>query len=210
MEKGKRKSSRQTYWIIGGVVLFVFLLSGIGLFLFLGWEEQDKKSRVAIVSLLKPPAPLKEKPPPPIKEKIPEPEVSKKEVMEEVREVAKPDEAPRDRTEDKPAGDQLGLDAQGGAGSDSFGLVGKKGGRDLLTLGKNEGEGSGQGVSVGKSLALQQQQTIGGAKDPATLLRRFAWYNQLVQEEMKRAVRKRLEENGGIPKGKLEALVQIV
>jgi TonB family protein len=208
MHKGKKKSSPQAVWIISGVIILVFLLAGTGFVLLITSEDSEKKSRVAMVALLKPPPPVKEKPPPPMKEKPPEPEVQKKEAIQEVREIAKPEEAPPDKGDDKPAGDQLGVDAQGGAGSDSFGLVGKKGGRDLLTLGKGEGEGA-QGSS-GKGPEVQKKQTIGGAKDPAALLRQYAWYNALVQEEMRKAVRKRLEGNGGIPKGKLETVVQIV
>jgi outer membrane biosynthesis protein TonB len=201
---GKKKSSSQTVWIISGVVVLVFLLAGAGFLMLLSSEDPEKKSRVAVVALLKPPPPLKEKALPPLKEKPPEPEIQKKEIVEEVREIAKPDEPPSEKAENKPAGDQLGLDAQGGAGADSFGLVGKKGGRDLLSLGKGEG-----GAVPGGS-EVQEKQTIGGARDAAALIRKFAWYNQLVQEEVKKAVRKRLEENGGIPKGKLEAVLQII
>ena len=35
-----------------------------------------------------------------------------------------------------PMGDLLGLDAQGAAGSDAFGLIARRGGRDLLTTGE--------------------------------------------------------------------------
>lgn len=61
-------------------------------------------------------------PPPPQLEKPPEPEIKD--------EVRLP-EAPPEPTNEPPPGSQLGLDADG-AGGDSFGLIGKKGGRDLL------------------------------------------------------------------------------
>ena len=41
-----------------------------------------------------------------------------------------PEPAPEQSEE--PAGEELGVDAEGGAGSDGFGLIGKKGGRGLL------------------------------------------------------------------------------
>jgi protein TonB len=37
-----------------------------------------------------------------------------------------------------PPGDQLGLDAEGVAGADGFGLLGRKGGRDLLGAGSSD------------------------------------------------------------------------
>ena len=198
MKQGKKKASRQTVWIVAGVVVLVLLLAGGGLLLLLTSDEESKgKSHVAMVALLKPPPPMREKPPE-MKEKPPEPEV-KKEIIETVREAPKEEEVRNEKAEDKPAGDQLGLDAQGGAGSDSFGLVAKKGGRDLLSLGKGSGE-EGGGKESGK---------IGGGKDLAALMKKNAWYNHLVEEELTKGLRQRLQENGGIPKGKLEAVVQI-
>jgi protein TonB len=44
----------------------------------------------------------------------------------------KPDPTP---SNEPPPSEQLGLDANGGAGSDAFGLLGNKGGRDLLASG---------------------------------------------------------------------------
>ena len=43
-----------------------------------------------------------------------------------------PDPTP---SNEPPPSEQLGLDAEGGAGGDAFGLVGNKGGRDLLASG---------------------------------------------------------------------------
>jgi len=203
----KKKKSSQTVYIIAGAVVLIFLLAGGGLFFLMSTDEESKaKSRVAAVSLLKPPPPMREKPPPPLKEKPPEPEV-KKETIEAIREAPRPEEARNEKADDKPAGDQLGLDAQGGAGSDSFGLVGRKGGRDLLSLGKGSGSGEGSGGSGGGR--DERKQKIGGGNDLAALMRRNAWYNNLVEQELTKGLRKRLQENGGIPKGKLEAVVQI-
>ena len=86
-------------------------------------KPASTKKFVQQVSLIKPP------PPPPKIEKPPEPEV------EEVK-IKEPEQAPEDMSEAlddlPPMGDQLGLDGDGVAGSDGFGLIGKKGGRSLL------------------------------------------------------------------------------
>jgi protein TonB len=86
------------------------------------------KKNVQQVTLIQPP------PPPPPKAEPPPPEV-KQEV-----EVEQPQEQPQDVPEavdDTPVGDDLGLDAEGGAGGDAFGLIGKKGGRGFLEGGVN-------------------------------------------------------------------------
>ncbi len=95
--------------------------------------------------------------------------------------------------DDKPAAEgPLGVQGEGGAGSDAFGLVGRgKGGRDITTVGTGPAG------------------TIGGDKDLAGSMRRHARYNKLVEDEINKAVKQVLSDNGGIPKGKTEAVVQI-
>ncbi len=95
--------------------------------------------------------------------------------------------------DDKPAAEgPLGVEGEGGAGGDAFGLVGRgKGGRDITTLGTGP---SG---------------TIGGDRDLLGAMRKHARYNKLVEDEINKAVKQALNENGGIPKGKNEAVVQI-
>jgi len=74
-----------------------------------------------IVKIFAPP------PPPPVpEEEPPEPEVEE-ELEEPEDEIA--DEVP---VESEPAGADLGVDSEGGAGTDGFGLIGRKGGRGLL------------------------------------------------------------------------------
>src|SRR5688500_11671398 len=68
-----------------------------------------------------PPRPEPPPPPPPPEEKIEEP-----------LEQETPEEAPPDESQ---APEQLGLDAEGVAGGDSFGLAARKGGRDLVGTG---------------------------------------------------------------------------
>lgn len=87
-------------------------------------KPDDRK--VQQVTLVKPP-------PPPKQEKIekpPEPKMKQKEV-----DISEPEPMPEempDMPDQPPLGEDLGLDAEGVAGGDGFGLVGRKGGRGLL------------------------------------------------------------------------------
>jgi len=92
---------------------------------FLDQPTRIKKT-VQLVTLIQPP------PPPPEIEPPPEPEMKQKIEQEKPEEV--PDEVPEALDEPLP-GDDLGLDAEGTAGGDAFGLIGKKGGRGLLAGG---------------------------------------------------------------------------
>jgi TonB family protein len=104
---------------------------------------------------------------------------------ESVVEEAPQQEAAED-VEAPPPGDLLGLDTEGGTGSDAFGLAARKGGRALV--------GSGNG---------------GGGLSRAALLQKFAWYTGIVRTELEERVRRYLEEHGGIPKGELQTVVKI-
>jgi protein TonB len=86
--------------------------------------DQPKRQVAQKVELIRPPPPPPEQPPPPPpppEEKIEEP------LPQETPEEAPPDEAA--------PSEQLGLDAEGVAGADGFGLAARKGGRDLLGSG---------------------------------------------------------------------------
>lgn len=101
----------------------------VALIVVAGWRlakeaAMPRKRIVQQISLVQPP------PPKPLPEKPPEPEKPKQEIKEEVK---VPERAPKQ--EGPPPGEQLGLDAQGAAGGDNFGLVGRPGGRDITTLG---------------------------------------------------------------------------
>lgn len=116
--------------VVGGVALLA--ASALLLMKFLSGPAA-KPSGVQQVALIKQPPPP---PPPKPPEKPPEPP----QVKEEVKiDQPKPDEPQPDEpkaADDKPASDKpLGVDAEGGAGSDGFGLAGNKGGRDYLTTG---------------------------------------------------------------------------
>lgn len=84
-------------------------------------ETIEQKKMVQQITVIAPPPP----PPPPPPE-MEEPEIEE-EVIEEEIEEALPDDSL-----DEPAGEDLGVDAEGVAGGDDYGLVGKKGGRGFL------------------------------------------------------------------------------
>jgi protein TonB len=89
--------------------------------------DQPKRQVAQIVKLIRPPPPPPEPPPPPPPE----------EKVEEPLQEETPEETPPDESQ---AAEQLGIDAEGVAGGDGFGLAARKGGRDLL--------GTGAGVFV--------------------------------------------------------------
>ena len=95
-------------------------------------EVEKPKQVVQQISLIKLPPPP---PPPPEVEKQPEPKIEDKVDTPEPEES---DDIP-DESNELPEGDLLGLDAEGVAGGDGFGLIGRKGGRSLL----GDGDGSG-------------------------------------------------------------------
>jgi protein TonB len=104
--------------LIGGSLLAV--TAGVVAFAtqFLGQDVKPEK-KVVQVQLIRPP------PPPPPKVEEPPPPVQE--------EVKLPDPEPKPDAPDVPdLPGALGLDAEGVAGADAFGLMGRKGGRDLI------------------------------------------------------------------------------
>ncbi|MCC6706442.1 MAG: TonB C-terminal domain-containing protein [Gammaproteobacteria bacterium] len=125
MEQDKESRAHRYGPLLGGIaVLAVF---GLVAYLVLGGMHGAKAPeppKVQEISLVQPPPPP---PPPPKMEEPPPPE--------QVIEAPKPE--PEPVADDAPAdealpGDELGLDADGTAGSDGFGLRGKKGARGLI------------------------------------------------------------------------------
>lgn len=119
---------KKTIWlrrlpIILGVLLA--LLVGVGIYIIQSKFEKpvQTKKQIQQITMIQPP------PPPPPEQKPPEPEPEEEKIPEPEPEQ-EPEPAPEESQE--PAGEELGVDAEGGAGSDGFGLVGKKGGRGLL------------------------------------------------------------------------------
>lgn len=110
----------------GGAVLIALFLAGVWyLYGQIQGVAAPEPPAVQEISLVQPPPPP---PPPPKLEEPPPPE------MEEVK-VPEPEPEPvaKDEPADEPMpGDELGLDADGVAGADGFGLRAKKGGRGLI------------------------------------------------------------------------------
>jgi protein TonB len=121
--KSKRSFRRRLPLLIGSISLLILVVGVVILIKkFLDNPDRPNTRRVQQISLIKPPEPP---PPPPPEEKPPE-----------VKEEVKLDEPPPPQADSPPPGANLGLDAEGKGGGDSFGLVGNKGGREL-TIGGN-------------------------------------------------------------------------
>jgi outer membrane biosynthesis protein TonB len=176
----RQKKRKNTKVIVGGIAVCLVLFMATGAVLAVKFllkdDSKNRKRRVQMVTVVKPP------PPPKIKEKPPEPEIKKKEEIIEQQPEETPPE-PMDEAQDDapPPGEDLGLDADGTAGSDGFGLRANKGGRAL----------------------------IGGSSSDASMMRRYAWYTRIIQEELRKRMNRHMEENGGIPDGNLKALIKI-
>ncbi len=119
------KIDKKIFSIVGAVLL-VLLVAGFAIVRLALQDDPGKRKRqIQLVTLVAPPPP----PPPKIEEPPPEPE--EEEIIEEPEDQPQ-EEATDDSADEPPPGPDLGVDAEGGAGSDSFGLVGKKGGRSLI------------------------------------------------------------------------------
>lgn len=92
---------------------------------FMEANKHAPEKKIQQITLVKPPPPP---PPPPEIEKPPEQKIRQDEV--DIPEPKPMDKIPPEA--DLPPPGELGLDAEGGAGSDAFGLIGRKGGRGLL------------------------------------------------------------------------------
>lgn len=176
-------------WLVPGIIgLFFLVLVGFVVKIFLSDTGSSRKA-VYQVTLLKPP-------PPEEKEKPPEPEQPKEIPKESVQ---TPVDVPQPQTPDQapdnapPPGADLGVAGEGGAGSDGFGLVGKGKnykGRDITTIG---GGNSG-----------------GGGMNRLALLTKYGWYTNKIQDEIKQQFKKRMEKDGGVPKGRYEIVLKVL
>jgi periplasmic protein TonB len=118
-----RKTQRAIlYAVIAVTALVVFGLLAWYLPSLIGKKAATEKRQVAVVlKIIRPPEPPPEPPPPPPPEKV---------------EEQIPQETPEDKpVEQAPESAQLGVDSEGSAGGDSFGLVGHAGGHDLIGSG---------------------------------------------------------------------------
>ena len=108
--------------MVVGTALVVLLLAGTvwAIHHFVATKPATPPRVVQIVQVIRPPPPPAEEPPPP-------PETHREEVQEPEPEPA-PNDAPT-------PSEQLGLDAEGTAGGDSFGLMARKGGQEITGSG---------------------------------------------------------------------------
>jgi periplasmic protein TonB len=137
-EEDERDLNRKKWFKRIGLVVGLFVGLGLIAVVIKGLMESGgghKKPSVAQIQLLKPPPP----PPPKPEEKPPEPPVKKEEVK-----LPEPEKAPEPQPAqaEPPPGPNLGVDANGTGSGDSFGLVGKPGGRDITTIGGGGGGGN--------------------------------------------------------------------
>lgn len=172
----KKKKPDKNALLVNGIIVLVFL-AGIGFVahLLLSDSGPRKKEKIQIVKLLKPPP----------EQKPPEPEAPKEVPKQEtVKDIPQPQDTPQNKQpqDNAPAGKDLGVDAEGGAGSDGFGLVGRKGGRGIIG---------------------------GGGVSGMSLLARYGWYTKKVEKELWSRVKQILDKDGGIPKGKHQATVHL-
>jgi TonB family protein len=112
--------------VLLGILLSIGIGIGVWLLKDMFHKQPQTKRTVQQITVLQPPPP-----PPPPPEQPPPPEVKEEKIEEPEPEPEKePEQAPEESNE--PPAEDLGLDAEGGAGSDAFGLTGRKGGRSLL------------------------------------------------------------------------------
>lgn len=172
----RRKKKFKPVWLGYAGMVLLFLLVGAWLLkTFLFSDDPRSRRQVHLVTLVKPPPP----PPPPPEEEPPPPEPEEEIVEPEPEQM---DKAQEESSDDTPAGEDLGVDAEGTAGGDSFGLVGKKGGRAL----------------------------IGGGLGESSLLRKYAWYTRMIQDEIRKEIKRKLENSEDWPESDRRAKVKIV
>lgn len=133
MTPSKRSLRRKLPALVGGVFLIVFTAGLVyGVKSLMDSADKPNKPRVQQISLVKPPPP-RDLPKPPEPEKIEQPK-------EAVQIDQPPPDTPEADNNEPPPGENLAVEGEGGAGGDAFGLLGKKGVRDLTTLGRGGGD----------------------------------------------------------------------
>ncbi len=169
-------------------VVLGLLAGGIG---YLGYlivtdTGGPRKTTFQNVTLVRPQE-VKEKPPEPEPPKeAPKPVEDIRQMIETPTMAASPAQ-PGPTEPGPPAGADLGVDAEGGSGSDAFGLVGRKGGR-AITLGGGTGGGGGGGPS------------------PFAV---YGVYVKRIQDDVWRSLRKLLEGDDERQRGRRHVTVRI-
>lgn len=124
-------------------------------------KPTESKKQVQKITVVQPPP--QPPPPPPPKPEIKPPEVKEEKLPDPEPEPEPTPETPEPEPEaaDAPAGEELGVDAEGGSGGDGFGLVGKKGGKGLIGGGGGGGNAFiWYGQHVQKELLSELDKTL--------------------------------------------------
>ena len=116
---------------IGGCVILALLAWGVKT--VIAGAGKTTKPRAQVIAVLR-----QQPPPPPPKPKENPPEMKKEEIK-----LPEPEPTPKTSDEPPPA-ENLGVDAAGSGAGDSFGLEGRKGGRDITTIGETGNGGGGR------------------------------------------------------------------
>jgi protein TonB len=112
---------RRYAWKIGGGLIGILLIVGFVWFVhtMMNAKTSKQQRQVQMVQIIRPPPPPPEQPPPPPPEKTQEP-------------LPKDEPEPAPKENESPPEQPLGLDADGAAGGDAFGLAARHGGSDLV------------------------------------------------------------------------------
>lgn len=108
--------------IVVAVIVVAALVVSIVIWVMHNKSDKPKRQTTTITVIRPPPPPPPDEPPPP-----PPPEKTPEQVVQN-----EPEPSPSD---DSAPSEQLGVDAEGAAGGDSFGLAARKGGHDLVGSG---------------------------------------------------------------------------
>jgi protein TonB len=116
---GRRRALIMVLGIVGAAVLLVGFVWFVRTMMASKSSKPDRQVQVVQIMKPPPPPPPDQPPPPPPPEKVQEP-------------LPKDEPQPSPKDDEPPPQQQLGLDAEGSAGSDAFGLAANRGGSDLV------------------------------------------------------------------------------
>ena len=116
-----KRTVRRTASRLTGAVFGLLLILGFVWFVrtMMGSKSNKPWRQVQVVQVIRPPPPPPDQPPPPPPEKTEQP-------------LPKDEPEPMPDNQPAPADQPLGIDAQGSAGGDAFGLAARSGGSDLV------------------------------------------------------------------------------
>lgn len=163
--KKRQLTNRHIYYITGGLAVIIIAVLALVASRLLHGDGGGRPQQVQMVTILAPP------PVPKIVERPPEPEKLEEKIETPKEEM--PSEKPEDTSQDRPASEELGLDANAGLGSDAFGLKAKPGGSSLVGGAGGKGAGS-----------------------------LYGWYANVVSSNLQKAANDIIQKDGGIPQGK--------